>query len=366
MQKYQENLAANDGGTLRPLSGASVAVADQATGLSAALYSDNGVTPLAQPLTTDASGNLAFYAADGKYTLTFSSPRFETFAREVILEDPADNPFATLAQLSAAQGSALIRHDGQPLDMVLADLLNGGDGISSVNSVTPQAGNVSITTDNIPEPGAPTNQWFTAARVRGVVLTGLSLATNAAASASDTVLQAIGKLQAQVNTKDATGGFPGMTGFAINLKNAAGTIVSKLASAATVARTWTFPDKDGTVAMLSDMALTKYVETADQVITDGGGLTIAHGLAVQPKIILGFLRCLNASAGYQVGDVLPFTIAGAAFSVDEYPSTTVTSNSTNLFVRFSQGTTLWLVDKTSGSNSGVSPSNFRFFIRAFA
>jgi hypothetical protein len=53
--------------------------------------------------------------------------------------------------------------------------------------------------------------------------------------------------------KDASGGFAGLTGFLINLKNAAGSIVSFMASAATVARTWTFPDKSGTVAMTSDV-----------------------------------------------------------------------------------------------------------------
>lgn len=52
------------------------------------------------------------------------------------------------------------------------------------------------TTDDLTE-GA-TNQWFTMARVRSAVLTGLSLATSAVIAATDTVLQAFGKLQAQI------------------------------------------------------------------------------------------------------------------------------------------------------------------------
>lgn len=52
------------------------------------------------------------------------------------------------------------------------------------------------TTDDLTE-GA-TNQWFTVARVRSAVLTGLSLATSAVIAATDTVLQAFGKLQAQI------------------------------------------------------------------------------------------------------------------------------------------------------------------------
>jgi hypothetical protein len=55
------------------------------------------------------------------------------------------------------------------------------------------------------------NLYFTAQRVRDVLLTGLSTATNAAIAATDSVLVAMGKLQAQItghvgNTTDAHGG----------------------------------------------------------------------------------------------------------------------------------------------------------------
>lgn len=59
----------------------------------------------------------------------------------------------------------------------------------------------------------------------------------------------------QVSEKDTSGGVPGLTAFKLNLVNAAGSALSWLVSAATSARTWTFPDKDGTVAMLSDITL---------------------------------------------------------------------------------------------------------------
>lgn len=53
--------------------------------------------------------------------------------------------------------------------------------------------------------------------------------------------------------KDAAGGYAGLTGWKLNLKNALGTITSWFTTAATVARTWTMPDKDGTVALTSDI-----------------------------------------------------------------------------------------------------------------
>lgn len=57
-------------------------------------------------------------------------------------------------------------------------------------------------TDSLAE-GA-TNQWFTGARVRAVVLTGLSLATSTAVAAPDTLLAAIGKLAARLSLKEQT------------------------------------------------------------------------------------------------------------------------------------------------------------------
>lgn len=56
---------------------------------------------------------------------------------------------------------------------------------------------VGTTSDEITE--GSTNKYFTDTRVRAVLLTGLSLATNAVITASDTVLSALGKLQKQIS-----------------------------------------------------------------------------------------------------------------------------------------------------------------------
>jgi hypothetical protein len=53
--------------------------------------------------------------------------------------------------------------------------------------------------DAVPE--GSSNLYFTAARVLATVLSGLSTATASAVAATDTILVAIGKLQAQINTK---------------------------------------------------------------------------------------------------------------------------------------------------------------------
>ena len=57
----------------------------------------------------------------------------------------------------------------------------------------------------------------------------------------------------KVANKDATGGYAGLTLFKINFKNALNTITSWFTNSNTVARTYTFPDKDLTVAGTVDL-----------------------------------------------------------------------------------------------------------------
>jgi len=71
----------------------------------------------------------------------------------------------------------------------------------NVQSVNTKTGAVVLTTTDIAE---GTNEYFTAARVRAVLLTGLSLVTNAVISATDSVLIAFGKLQAQITANLTT------------------------------------------------------------------------------------------------------------------------------------------------------------------
>lgn len=83
--------------------------------------------------------------------------------------------------------------DGQVLKMVAGILAwaadSGGGG-----------GGGPTDTDSLPEGG--TNLYFSASRVLAVVLTGLVFTSSANVAATDTVLVAIGKLQAQLNGKE--------------------------------------------------------------------------------------------------------------------------------------------------------------------
>jgi hypothetical protein len=92
MQKYVNSVAAATG---MPVAGASVQVNTYPGGTPATIYSDNGVTVAANPLTTDTNGTFFFYAADGHYQLVVSGTNIQPqTVNDILLVDvlPADLP----------------------------------------------------------------------------------------------------------------------------------------------------------------------------------------------------------------------------------------------------------------------------------
>jgi len=72
------------------------------SGGAATLYSDNGVTPKANPVTTNADGEYFFYAANGTYSAAFSSSAYISETRTgILLYDPADG---TAVQIGYNEG----------------------------------------------------------------------------------------------------------------------------------------------------------------------------------------------------------------------------------------------------------------------
>lgn len=93
---------------------------------------------------------------------------------------------------------------GEELLTALDDVLISGianNNLLSYNSTSGKWQNKAVSTTDIAE---GTNEYFTAARVRAVLLTGVSLVTNAVISATDSVLIAFGKLQSQVTANLST------------------------------------------------------------------------------------------------------------------------------------------------------------------
>jgi len=97
MQKYIDTITTAFQGTLIPLSGASVSVQLAGTDTLAAIYSDNGVSAAANPITSSATGLIEFYAADGRYDLVVTKAGYSPFTvADILLEDPANDVISAL------------------------------------------------------------------------------------------------------------------------------------------------------------------------------------------------------------------------------------------------------------------------------
>lgn len=152
MQKRFHTLLApeNRGGNLRPAAGASVTVTDP-NGALATIYSDNGVTEAANPLTSSATGYYEYYAADGRYTETIVKAGRDTVTlSDILLEDPADSPAPTSADMAStadSKGAGLVGflysavYAAGTLGKWLQDLANSA-GASFIGFIQLHAGSV--------------------------------------------------------------------------------------------------------------------------------------------------------------------------------------------------------------------------------
>lgn len=105
MQKYQNNIVSSSG---TPVISASISVTNYPSGTAATIYSDNGITLAANPLTSDSLGNFSFYAADGRYSLSISGVNVSaTTLTDILLEDPS-NPNPISATTISATGTATL------------------------------------------------------------------------------------------------------------------------------------------------------------------------------------------------------------------------------------------------------------------
>lgn len=110
--------------------------------------------------------------------------------------------------------------------------------------------------------------------------------------------------------------------------------------------------------------ITSYFESSQQVITLGGGLTIAHGLGAKPTLYKAFLQCTTAEYNYSIGDETPMldsdlNTAGGGSTVALIP------DATNIVARYGSAA-IYVLNKTTGAYNAITTANWRLVIRAWA
>nr|WP_319485452.1 phage tail protein [uncultured Cohaesibacter sp.] len=116
----------------------------------------------------------------------------------------------------------------------------------------------------------------------------------------------------------------------------------------------------------SDFSLMSEYTSAQQTITSGGLLTLAHGLGAIPKLVSGYLVCKVAEEGYSVGDIVPMnpnTFSGGGTFSNGY---VVVVDSSKLYVRFCAGASVFHpLNYSSGSARTITNANWRLVLQAW-
>lgn len=103
MQRFQQNIA-DDASVLA--GGLTCNVYYSGTTILAPIYSDNGVTSITNPTTTDSSGVLTFYAPSAVYDIVVTSNRNVSKTITVALFDPKDIGVPVMVKQAIAHKSA--------------------------------------------------------------------------------------------------------------------------------------------------------------------------------------------------------------------------------------------------------------------
>ena len=104
----------------------SVTVYNQGTSNKPTIYSDNGVTPQANPFQTDSLGRWAFYVANGRYDIEFSGATVSTYKLEDIVIEEGLDSYAALA--GHPGGQTLHGGTGPSENLILQSTLNATKG----------------------------------------------------------------------------------------------------------------------------------------------------------------------------------------------------------------------------------------------
>ena len=105
----------------------------------------------------------------------------------------------------------------------------------------------------------------------------------------------------------------------------------------------------------------RYV-SGELIMTNGGQITVSHGLGAMPTHATGWLKCVTANLGYAVGDMVLHPLSSDQNGSNEALTMTVTS--TQLIVRVGEAGPYLGTRKDNGSGAVFSAANWRLILKA--
>lgn len=157
----------------------------------------------------------------------------------------------------------------------------------------------------------------------------------------------------------------------VTIDPAAAELIDGVATVALAQDEWRWIVCDGTAwrtiakSAASAAVLTKTYDSGEQTLTAAGALTLAHGMAIVPKLITSILVCKTAELNYSVGDEVVVDSLNSESSTNR--GWTYIIDATNINVRFgSASNIIQLLDKTAGTGTGITPANWKLIVRAYA
>ena len=121
-----------------------------------------------------------------------------------------------------------------------------------------------------------------------------------------------------------------------------------------------YANLSGRVSTLEGLGLTKPYVSAEQTITTGGTLNLAHTLGMQPKLVQLSFICKTAEQGFSVGEEVDAQFESNGSNYNYRAAATTTR------LRCTCGSNGIAVANASGAFSALTNANWRLIVRAWA
>lgn len=152
-------------------------------------------------------------------------------------------------------------------------------------------------------------------------------------------------------------------GGAFSLANNAG-IVTQSGATLTLVAGDTFQLRATAANVVEVMNLSRFKSpaSANQTITSGGALTIAHGLGREPSIVTIWLRCLTAEFGYTVGQKILANLGASDSALDDRGAAVV-ADATNIYIRYGANAKVFVgTNFTNGNGAAFTNTSWAMVI----